>query len=423
MVTSTPAVLLVGMNYSPEVTGIAPYSSGLMTALAGSGLRSRVITTFAHYPQWSFGSSRPPVRESADTAGVRVDRLRHGLPKKPGGAARAASELSFGLGALRTRFGRPDVVILVSPALISSFVAFLKVRCSSRVPVLLWIQDLYTLGLRELDGGRPGTGAKMIARLERWLVRSVDQVVVIHERFKETLVQEFDVAPERVTVIRNWAHLEPFAEFDRASVRMNLGWLPSDFVVLHAGNMGVKQGLENVVEAARLASAAGSSVRFVLMGDGNQRAHLKAISADVPALRWVDSLPDDEFRRALGSADALLVNEKAGVSGMAVPSKLTSYFSTGLPVIAATDPGSVTESEVLSAEAGLSVKAGNPAALLAVAEYLRGEPAVAAQLGTNGRSFREGHLAPEASFDKFIKLIEIMATRNSSAKLKGLGNE
>ena len=265
--------------------------------------------------------------------------------------------------------------------------------------------------------------ARAVARLEGWLLRRADSVVVIHERFRDTVVERMNVPPSKVTVVRNWSHLEENEVVDRASSRSDFGWADDDIIVLHAGNMGVKQGLENVVEAARLASGQGSRVRFVLLGDGNQRAVLERAEKGVEALRMLPSLYDDAFRRALAAADVLLVNERPGVAGMAVPSKLTSYFSTGLPVIAATDPGSVTESEIFLSEGGISVPAGDPQALLSAAEMLGGDSVRSAELGRAGRRFRDERLSSRASFDTYAQLLQGLAQGRPTDTFTGSGND
>lgn len=420
-VEHSPSVLLIGINYAPETTGIAPYSAGLARELAKQGMRTRVIAAFPHYPQWSFQDDRPPRTASCAEDGVRVVRRRHKLPSRPGGASRVISELTFGLSALTTRFGRPDVVVLVSPALLSTAVAMLKARLGRR-PVVVWVQDLYTLGLRELGMDKSGLGERAIAAVERWCLRAADSVVVIHERFRDTVVAEMGVDPESVTVVRNWSHLEESEPVDRSAARAAFGWTRSDFVVLHAGNMGVKQGLENVVEAGRLAASRHSNVRFVLVGDGNQRQRLEGLVSAVPTVSMLGSMPDAEFRKVLASADALLVNERQGVAGMAVPSKLTSYFSTGLPVIAATDPGSVTESEVILAGAGPIVPAGDPESLLDAAEALAADPQSAASFGENGRRFRSERLTPRASFDTFTQLLRDLSAGRGASATRESGN-
>lgn len=192
-----------------------------------------------------------------------------------------------------------------------------------------------------------------------------------------------------------------------------MGWGPDDFVVLHAGNMGMKQGLENVVNAALVAEQKGSNVRFVLMGDGHQRSTLEAAAEGLIKLSFVDSLPDEEFQLALTAADALLVNELPGVRDMSVPSKLTSYFNAGVPVIAATDEGSVTSVEVEASGGGIRVPAGDPYALVDSAEALADDHAHARNLGLQGLRFRLDTLAEATSINQYDDFVANLASSRS----------
>ena len=123
-----------------------------------------------------------------------------------------------------------------------------------------------------------------------------------------------------------------------AAFRSAHRWRDDEVVILHAGNMGYKQGLENVIAAAELASRTPEQ-GAVRPARGRQPAR-DARKRPVRACRALEFLPpvaDEEFSAALGAADVLLVNERPGVAQMAVPSKLTSYFSSGKPILAATD--------------------------------------------------------------------------------------
>jgi glycosyltransferase involved in cell wall biosynthesis len=211
-------------------------------------------------------------------------------------------------------------------------------------------------------------------------------------------------------VIRNWVHIE---ELDGSSVeiRRRLGW-GAEAVVLHTGNMGLKQGLENVIDAARLAERRGDEVRFVLMGDGNQRATLERLAADVRTIDVVDPLPDADYLAALRAADVLLVNERKGMAEMSVPSKLTSYFSAGRPVVAATDPGSPTASEMRASGAGPIVPSGDPEALLTSVLTLAADAALAATHGAAARSFAQEHFDAEKALARYDAWIDrIVAAR------------
>ena len=212
--------------------------------------------------------------------------------------------------------------------------------------------------------------------------------------------------------MRNWTHLQPTPAIDTAAARAQFGW-GDETIVLHAGNMGVKQGLHNVVDAAALAASRGDDVKFVLLGGGGDRARLEALGVGIPTLQFMPSLDDAQFAAAIGSADVLLVNEKAGVSEMAVPSKLTSYFSAGRPVVAATDPSGITADEVRAAGSGIVVPAGNPKLLLDAVLELGADKERCRLLGANGRRYRETVLDEDTAIDKLSDLLVRLTARES----------
>ena len=121
---------------------------------------------------------------------------------------------------------------------------------------------------------------------------------------------------------------------------------------------------------------------------------LEAMGAN-PNLQFLDPVDSAEFADVLASADLLLVNELPGMTEMSVPSKLTSYFHSGRPVLASVDSGSVTADEVAAAAAGVRVDPDDPTALLAAAQELAADPARMAQLGTAGQDYRRRVLSAQ----------------------------
>ncbi|NMM17486.1 MAG: glycosyltransferase family 4 protein [Cellulomonas sp.] len=407
-------IAIVGLSYAPEPTGNAPYTTSLAEGLLAAGHDVRIVTAHPHYPEWTIREGYGQWSSSESVRGVPVRRLRHWVPRKPTAVRRALSELSFGVRAATASWGQPDVVLLVSPALLSSGLAMVHAKLS-RVPVGVWVQDLYGLGVVETGTGGART-ARLLRGIEARLFSSASGVVVIHERFRKYVVDELGVAGARVEVIRNWTHIGAVSEIDRPAVRRRFGWCDGETVVLHAGNQGLKQGLENVVEAARLADAARARVRFVLLGAGNQRSRLESTAAGIERLQFIDPLPDDEFLQALSGADILLVSEREGMTEMSVPSKLTSYFSTGRPVIAATGAGSVTDGEISASGGGIRVDAGDPAALLVAVCALGLDAARAAELGLAGLAYRERLLSDTVAIESFGRwLTSLAGSRDSSA--------
>lgn len=394
---SMPAVTILGLNYSPEHTGIAAYTSSFARSLADGSVAVNVITGYPHYPQWQIHAGYRGLSMREVVAGVPVMRLRHPIPAQPKTINRFVMELVFGLRAASCSWGKPDVALLVTPALFSTAALCVAARLR-RIPTVIWVQDIYSLGVTETGATSRGV-ATIIKRIESAVLRSATTVIVIHDRFKRYLVDELGVDPAKVEVVRNWAHTEfpPIPDpASRAQARRHLGWGENDVVVLHAGNMGVKQGLENVINASRMASQRNSSVKFVLLGDGNQRAHLASLGGN-PNLAFISPLPGGEFETAVAAADILLVNELPGMTEMSVPSKLTTYFSSGRPVIAATDEASTTGEEIRISRAGVRVDAADPKALLEAAEALYKNARLATALGQAGRQFALDKLSLNAA--------------------------
>jgi colanic acid biosynthesis glycosyl transferase WcaI len=380
-------VAILGINYAPEKSGIAPYTTGLARGLVDAGHFVRVLTSRPHYPEWQVPEDYRHGRDREIVDGVHVRRLTHYMPSKPTGARRTLFELAYGAGVSTAAWGHPDVVICVSPALLSSAAAIARARTLQHRPAVgLIVQDLYSRGVVETGMGG-GPLSRAATRLESSVLQSCDGVVAIHDRFKRQMVERLGVDEARISVIRNWTHVPPIENFNQAGFRREMGWEPDETIVLHAGAMGAKQALENVVEAARLADATNSHIRFVLLGDGSRRRSLEDLADGVKSIQFLDPLEAEGFGRALRTADVLLVNEKPGVTEMAVPSKLTSYFSSCRPVLAATDAGSTTAEEIAASGGGIRVDAGNPAALLAAAQRLALDHEEAAALGENGKRY------------------------------------
>ena len=330
-------------------------------------------------------------------------------------------EFTFGLQLLTSRWGRPDVVICVSPPLIAAAMSAVRARLSWRRPAIgIVVQDLYTRGVAETKAAS-GLPARAIRLMDSSAIRLADGVSVIHTGFADDLSSHLGVDIRRIREIRNWTHIKPPDPDASAAFREAHHWNTDDVVVMHAGNMGYKQGLENVVAAARLAYRQNSRARFVLIGDGNQRTGLEAAAADVPRLEILPPVSDEEFPAALGAADVLLVNERPGVARMAVPSKLTSYFSAGKPILAATDETGFAATELAASGAGVCVPADRPDLLLIEAVRLGTDPELSRQLGDAGLRYCSDLLSQQAALDRYEQwitdLAEVRTARNPAGRV------
>ncbi len=394
-------ILIASLNYAPEATGIAPYSTGLAEHLASRGYRVTVVAGMPHYPSWR----RAEAPEHEMLNGVDVRRIRHYVPKTQSPLRRGlyeASSLSMLLPALR--LAPPDAVLGVVPSLSGGLIAR-TLSTRFRVPYGLIFQDLMAPAAEQSRIAGAG-GVQMGVRVsEGWAARGATAIGVVSEGFRP-YIESLGVEPARIRRVRNWSRaLRPTTR--RAEMRLLLGWRREAVVCLHAGNMGYKQGLEQVIDCARIAATSDPRLLFVLMGDGNQRDELAARAGryNLTNLRMLPLQPDHVFASALHAADILLLVQRASVREMSLPSKLTSYFAAGRPVVAAVAPDSEAARELLDSSAGIVAAPDDADALLSAIRRVADDSGLAAYLGGRGQAWARDVLSKDTALRGYEQLV------------------
>jgi len=235
------------------------------------------------------------------------------------------------------------------------------------------------------------------------VLHQASSVLVLNDNFTR-YVEGVGVAPERVHVLPNWTHVARPRD-PRATVRRRLGWRQDEVIALHSGNMGLKQGLENIVAAAKISATEAPDVRFVLMGDGSQRAALEALGEGLPTLSFLPPANDRDFPEVLAAADVLLVNERASALDMSLPSKLTSYFRADMPVIAAVPGLGGTAREVKRSGAGVVVEPEQARSLLEGVVALAGDADLLQVFRAAARRHSDRNLDATRALRRFTALI------------------
>lgn len=394
----------VSLDFWPDRYGIAPYATQLAEHLAAIGAEVVASTGMPHYPSWRIDPRyRWRFRSRESHVGVTVRRLRHFVPARQTALRRATYEGTFLAQALtQPPPWRPDLVVAVVPSLGGGLAAAVHAR-RYQAPLAVFVQDL--LGAAAAQSGVSGgsTVAKATTRAEMWLLRQADAVIALNDAFASQAVAA-GVPRDRCVVLPNWSH-QPDPVAPRHVARARMGWGEDTTVVLHTGNMGFKQDLANVVEAARLAHEQGQPVLFVLMGDGHQRPALEAAGRGLPTLQFCDGIFGQDYVDVLAAADVLLVNEKDTVVDMSLPSKLTSYFCAGRPVLAAVVAAGTTAAQLRCSGGGVVIPPATPQRLLNDAMALAGDKQLSHQLGTAGRHFAATELSKEYLLRRFEEIL------------------
>lgn len=395
-------VLLVTTNYWPEPTGIAVYTKDLAELLQEDGFEVSVLTSLPHYPWWKIPSEFAHLTEGvAQHESVEVIRAKHLIPPKMNALVRIRFESSLWWNLRRVSkhlVGNDfDAVIACIPTVAAGVVGK-RIAKKLGVPFGLIVQDLSGAGAKQsgLKGG--ALISKIALAVEGSVLKAADSMVVVSPAMRD-VVLGFGVASTKVTQITNYA-ARNIESVNRDLARANFGWAGDDFVVIHTGNMGAKQGLENVVEAARVLGA-NAKVKIYLVGHGNQEANLKKACEGLGNIAVLPAVADDQYSTLLAAADLLLVNERSTQMEMSLPSKLTSYLYSERPVIAAVPRGGATW-KFLDGVAEL-VEAGDPKALAKKILELKADPKRCAELADKGRLFAAKNLSSEVGRAKYLE--------------------
>jgi colanic acid biosynthesis glycosyl transferase WcaI len=383
-------VLLYGINYSPELTGCGKYTGEMAEWLAERDADVTVVTAPPYYPAWRVQTPHSSYRYRAEKHGrVEIVRCPLFVPRRATGLKRILHLLSFAVSSLPVLLWlavrqRPDVVLAIEPPFFGAPAAWLAARLSGAM-AWLHVQDFEIDAAFELGLLRSDRLRKLVLRAESALMQRFDRVTTISEQMRRRLSAKH-VSHARLQLFPNWVDLERIRPLPQRSGSTLYRY--DDIVVLYSGNMGKKQGLETLLEAARILLAAGERrVRMLLCGDGVERESLVAAAKGLTNVAFAPLVPAEDLNELLNAADIHVLPQRADAEDLAFPSKLTNMLASGRPVVA-TARANTQIAKVLEG-CGVVVPPGDATALAARLCELAGDVARRRTLGAEGRRVAE----------------------------------
>jgi colanic acid biosynthesis glycosyl transferase WcaI len=366
-------ILILGINYWPEETGIGAFTTYRAEFLASLGHNVTVCTTFPYYPEWKVAAGYTGRLASGQSRnGVRILRTYAYVPGSVTSTKRVLHEASFIASSfMRAIFQpRPDILLVVSPPLGLSLIAFLLSRLW-RIPYVFDVEDLQPDAAAEL-GMLPKSVLNLMYKVERMAYRHAALVSTLTTGMQRRIIEK-GVPSDKTTLFepRSDASLSNILSDEGLAFRTRLS-LQKKFIISHSGNMGVKQGLDVILDAATLNKNDDSTV-FLIVGDGSVRSTIqqRAKELELENLIFLALLDSTEFRGFLKASNICLVTQQRTVSDMVFPSKTVTYLAAGCPVIASVNKNSEVARAIEESGAGLVVEPESPHALLAAIRTLR----------------------------------------------------
>ena len=364
------------------------------------------VTVVTGYPV--AGSESLPPRQTRN--GVRIVRARGTTFSPRRFSGRALNYVTYFYSALFTalRLPRQDVTIaLTDPPIIG--LAAMAAR--PRHGVIFFCQDIFpeVAGLLE-DFHSPVINA-LLERLNRFMVSRAARIVALGDTMASRLIHGKGADPAKITVIHNWADTSAIVPSDKRNAFAVAHGLDSKFVVLHAGNIGLSQNLNVVIEAANLLKARADIV-MLFIGDGNRRGALEsaAKAKGLDNVRFLPFQPRDQLRWTYASSDVCLVSLKPGLAGYIVPSKLYPILAAGRPYIAAVEAVSEVAALTERHRCGVLVEPGDAAQLADTIARLADSPAEREAMGVRARVASE-LFARDRQVAAHAQVIEEVAAR------------
>lgn len=348
-------ILIHSINFWPELTGIGKYTGELAEWLSKAGHEVRVVTAPPYYPQWrvaenfsgrayrreqllSFETSSFPRPSSGGC--LTVYRCPLWVPRKPSGIKRLAHLASFAVSSfpivLSQVLWRPDVVLVIEPPFFCAPQAWLLARLSGG-KAWLHVQDFEIDAAFELGLLRAGWVRHFARRMERFIMCGFDRVSTISGGMQQKLLDK-GLAAGHAVLLPNWVDTqEIFPLSQKSTYRAELGLDDAVCVALYSGNMGEKQGLETVLEAACLLQHE-PNLLFVLCGEGAAQERLMQMGSGFRNVRWLPLQPMEKLNELLNLADIHLLPQRADVADLVMPSKLLGMLASGKAILATAHP-------------------------------------------------------------------------------------
>lgn len=309
--------------------------------MAADGASVRVITTPPHYPGWKVqhGYSNSFAVEKIE--GMKVTRCPLILREQMRGIWRLIAPLTFAMSSapialLHIFIRRPHIIFCVQPTLLSAPAAALAGRLVG-AKVLLHVQDL------EVDAAfavghlkKRNWLVRTAAAFERFCLRQIDEVITISYRMAEKITDK-GVPADRVTIVRNWVDLDDIYPMrEESPYRNELGYSKSDYIVMYSGNIGAKQGLEVLLEAAERVQS-DPDIKVVVAGEGPEKETLQKRFGHLPSVQFLPFQPVERLNEFMNMPDLHVLTQTKGAADLVLPSKLGGMLASGKDVLVTTD--------------------------------------------------------------------------------------
>jgi colanic acid biosynthesis glycosyl transferase WcaI len=378
-----------GINYAPEFTGIAPHSVALCEFLHARGADVSMVTGFPYYPTWEKRpEDRGQVYRTEQINGVSVYRCWQFVPRRVSALKRIFHEASFVLTSTLRALSRPrpDVYVLVSPPLLLGVAGWLVGKIKG-VPFVFHVQDMQPDAAIGLGMLKASWFTRALYALESFAYRRAARVSGITQGMLKSFRHK-GVPDSKLVYFPNAIALNDAAPPPaRGEFRSRHGFAPEEFLAIYAGNLGVKQGLDVLLETAPLLRD--PRIRILICGDGARREWLaqRVRELRLPNVSMLPLQAGRDYRALLVDADVCFITQQVGAGNSFFPSKFLGLLAESKPVVTVAAPECELALSLVEGKFGVNIPPGHLRELAELLDALAQDPQRLAEYGAAGRRY------------------------------------
>lgn len=369
-------IQVITQSFYPDHSGIFIYSSDFAFYAAEKGHEVEVLTGFPFYPQWKKKKEhRRKIFATECIRHVKVLRAYIYVPAKTTTFQRVLHEFSLLLSASLNFFRakRPDVIVVfTTPILLGNIASIFKklYRCK----LVINVQDFQLEAASSLGMTKQNAMFSILSALEKCSYKSADLVTTISHSMYNILKDNKNLDESKIYLWPNWIQKADYSlnDNERCLFRAKYNIHASDKIIAYAGNIGLKQGLEVLIDLADTFKE-NPELKFFIIGGGTALNALKQYAADriLKNLYFLPLLTPAEYKHFLNDLDIFFLPQKKTKFDVYFPSKLLGLMVTGKMILLSADKDSELYKTVQGYKVGFATEFGDLTALkMSVKEIL-----------------------------------------------------
>jgi len=350
-------ILLVTQYFYPENFK----SNDIALELTERGHEVTVLTGLPNYPEGKIYKNYGFFKRSKENyQGIKIIRTWL-VPRGKGGGIRIflnyfswaffASLRAFSL-SFQKKF---DVILVHEPSPITQGFPAIIVNKIQKIPLHFWVLDLWPESLSSAGGVKNKYVLSFFTKMVKYIYNNSDKILISSKGFEESILAKGNYK-EKLIYFPNWAE-ESILKGDSD---YPIPCLPKGFKIIFAGNIGVAQDVNSIIDAALILKDK-LDIHFIFVGDGRSKIQLENFVKEnnlIETVHFLGRFPLDAMKTFFNQADVLLVSLKDElIFNVTVPAKLQAYLCTEKPILGMLNGEGAKI--IYDANCGLSVNAGD----------------------------------------------------------------